>query len=412
MAEPRLQVHGRGASPRLDALLELTDFVARPRPLDAALEELPRRIAAALRCESCGIYVLEGDELVLHGGTGEDVRQRVAVGEGVVGLAAEGMRPVSAAAGAGKWAAVPMAGPYGPVGALALGRQNGLAFSTEEIELAVALTAPVAAVLERAHLIAALSGLPRGAAARSVATRRMTLPGRAINTGRAVGTVSALYRPSLVGSAAAPAPGGDPGAVLDAALAAVRRSLDELAGRAGALGRDVGFLQPFWLMLDDVRLRERVLELVAAGETLPRALTRAGAEATRAAERTRDPFGLERALALHDLCEALAVLVAEEQPVIPRDAVFVGDQITVFDLLVSVRRQPSAVVLASPATPATATLLLLVGVPAVADVPSLFRWVSEGDLVLVDGDAGQIRVNPGRDEVAAVRAGRRQRGES
>ena len=410
MTEPALRVHGRGASPRLDALLELTALVARPRLLKAALEELPRRIAAALRCESCGIYVLEGDELVLHGGTGDEVRQRVAVGEGVVGLAAEGMRPISAVGGAGEWAAVPMAGPYGLVGALALGRQ-GLPFSVEEIELAVALTAPVAAVLERAHLIAALSGLPRGAAARSVATRRMTLPGRAINAGRAVGTVSALYRPSLTGSSSA-APAGDPAGTLSAALSAVRRTLDELAGRAGALGREAGFLEPFRLMLDDARLKERVLELVAKGEPLPRALTRAGAEATRAADRTRDPYGLERALALHDLCEALAVLVAEEQPAIPRDAVLVGDQITLFDLLVSVRRQPAAVVLASPATPATATLLLLVGVPTVADVPSLFRWVSEGDLVLVDGDAGQVRVNPGRDEVAAVRAGRRLRDES
>jgi len=404
---PQLTIHTRqapGTPHRLDELLELVAFVARPRPLDAVLQELPPRVARVLGCDGCAIYVLEGDSLLLHGQHGA-AQDRVQVGAGVAGMALETLRPVSASGEGPSSLGLPVVGPYGPVGTLLLLRNDGAPFTAPDIELAAALTAPVSAVLERAHLIAALRGLPRGAAARSVATRRMTLPGTAITAGRALGPVCGLVRPDA-GHAVAVA--GDAAHVLDQAMSSVRRELDHLMRRATELGHDASFLDAFGLMLQDARLRERVLQLEREGEQLSRALTRAGSEATRAAERSREPFVVERARALHDLCEALAVLVTGEVTDMPRDAVLVGDQITVFDLLVSARRQPAAVVLTSPATPAMATLLVLVGVPAVVNVPGLFRWVCEGDLALVDGDQGEVKINPGRDDIASVRRARRE----
>ena len=44
------------------------------------------------------------------------------------------------------------------------------------------------------------------------------------------------------------------------------------------------------------------------------------------------------------------------------------------------------------------------GLPVVAGVTELFRWVSDGDRVLVDGDGGNVTVNPSRVDVAAYRA--------
>ena len=43
------------------------------------------------------------------------------------------------------------------------------------------------------------------------------------------------------------------------------------------------------------------------------------------------------------------------------------------------------------------------GLPVVAGVTELFRWVADGDRVLVDGDAGSVVVNPSRVDVAAHR---------
>jgi phosphoenolpyruvate-protein kinase (PTS system EI component) len=73
------------------------------------------------------------------------------------------------------------------------------------------------------------------------------------------------------------------------------------------------------------------------------------------------------------------------------------------------RVQPSAVVLSEPAAaPGARALLTLAAVPAVVEVGSLFRWVTEGELALVDGDHGLVRLNPSRTEVATFRSRKRQ----
>ncbi|MEI8255594.1 MAG: phosphoenolpyruvate--protein phosphotransferase, partial [Deltaproteobacteria bacterium] len=93
------RIHARGKAERLDAVLELVAFSARPCPLTTSLDELPRRIAAIFRAEVCSIYLLEGDDLVMRGNVGFPTRAlgevRLAVGEGITGMAVESMRPIS-----------------------------------------------------------------------------------------------------------------------------------------------------------------------------------------------------------------------------------------------------------------------------------------------------------------------------
>ena len=72
-----------------------------------------------------------------------------------------------------------------------------------------------------------------------------------------------------------------------------------------------------------------------------------------------------------------------------------GDQLTVFDLLVSARAQPAALALTERAAgPRTAVLLQLLKVPALVDVAGLFRWATEGDIALLDADHGLLVINP------------------
>lgn len=173
-------VHARGSSGRVDALLDLMSFLARPSALSTALDELPRRITRLFPCDVCSIYLLEGDELVMRGNLGFPAEAlgevRMAVGCGITGLSVECMRPLSldvAASHASNrvfpglgeerfpiFMAVPVAGPRGPLGALVLRRREPPAFTTADLELAVALTAPIAAMVERAH-IAATRHAPR-----------------------------------------------------------------------------------------------------------------------------------------------------------------------------------------------------------------------------------------------------------
>src|ERR1700688_1290669 len=97
---PNVRVHERGDK-RLDAVLDLVAFTARPMPLLTLLDEAPRRIAAILGADVCSLYLVEGDRsaLVMRGNVGfsnDAIGQvRMRVGEGITGEAVEYMRPVS-----------------------------------------------------------------------------------------------------------------------------------------------------------------------------------------------------------------------------------------------------------------------------------------------------------------------------
>jgi phosphotransferase system enzyme I (PtsP) len=130
-----------------------------------------------------------------------------------------------------------------------------------------------------------------------------------------------------------------------------------------------------------------------------------GGEAAREAAKSAMPMMEERAREISDVCEALAMLCApDRRGTVARGAVLVGDRLTAFDLLVTAQSGVSAIALSEPvSTDSARTMLGLMGVPAVAAVQGLFKWVADGDLVLVDGDHGFVRVNPSRAEVAKVR---------
>ncbi|MFO0557715.1 MAG: GAF domain-containing protein [Polyangiales bacterium] len=420
---PAVRIHARGDAARLDAVLELVAFAAKPCPLSTSLDEIPRRIAAILRADVCSIYLLEGDDLVMRGNVGFPPTAlgevRLVIGEGITGTAVECMRPVSTAHATSHanylhfpslgeerfpiFLAVPVAGASGPLGALVLQRAKEPAFDEHEIELAAALTAPIAAAAERAHLREALRGERR--ATPGGGTRRVTLPSRPVSPGCAVGIVSAMRRP-----ASRPAPEEKVSRkkaieTLDAAMTHANNTLATLIARARSLSLDGSQLELVRTIVADGRLRERVIELVEEGKGLALALQTVGGEAAREAAKSAMPMMEERAREISDVCEALAMLCApDRRGAVARGAVLVGDRLTAFDLLVTAQSGVSAIALSEPVTTDSArTMLGLMGVPAVADVQGLFKWVADGDLVLVDGDHGFVRINPSRAEVAKVR---------
>jgi phosphotransferase system enzyme I (PtsP) len=80
----------------------------------------------------------------------------------------------------------------------------------------------------------------------------------------------------------------------------------------------------------------------------------------------------------------------------------------VFDLLVTARLHPVGVALSDRASgPRTRALLKLLDVPAVVDIKGLFRWATDGDIALLDGDHGLFVINPSKNEMASLREYRR-----
>jgi phosphotransferase system, enzyme I, PtsP len=443
MALSKPRVHERG-NVRLDTVLDFVAFAARPMPLVTLLDEAPKRIAGIFNAQVCSLYLLEGDghELVMRGNVGfahEAIGQvRMRVGEGITGEAVEYLRPISCSY-AGERAsykhfaelgeerfpvflAVPVRGKSGALGALVLQRQED-AFEDHDVELLVVIGALISAGIRHAELID--SQRERGAPRRvGGGTRKVTLTGRPLTPGRALGALAALRRPaprpseSSSGRAGAGRTGDSHLPAKYAGLADVRtlksaldvadKAIGALRKRAGErkLGHEAAFLSTYSEILGDMRFRQRAIELSSTGVGLPQALGQIAREVTRTAVSiVRDPFLEERARDIEDLCDALTMLASNDKRAeLPSKAILLGDALTVFDLLVSARAHPVGVALSERAAgPRTRVLLQLLDVPAIVDVQGLFRWASDGDIALLDADHGLFVINPSKSEVASLR---------
>lgn len=415
-------IHGRGPQ-RLDAVCDLVMALATPRPLSAALDDIPARVAAVFDSVVCSVYLREGNDLVMRGNVGfghEALGEvRLAVGEGLVGTAVELMRPVSTDAAASHararvfpglgeerypaLLAVPVPGPSGPAGALVVQRQSP-GYTQSEVELLVALAGAVAPVVGKARIVDAPA--PKGQGPATV--RRVTLTGRMLAPGRALGVAMALRRPAVRAVAGEARTAAELARVLDRAVMECDTTLEVALRSARRRGQDTASLELARMILADGRLRERTLEL-AASRGLVTALAQVAREATRSARLTDVPIVAERAHELSELCDALRVLVSPTAlEALPQGAVWLGETLTVFDLVMAARRRPSAVVLSgrAPAGARLRALVELLDVPAVSEVAGLFAWVSDGDVVLVDGGHGLVRVNPTRRERDEARVAR------
>jgi len=432
--QQHVRVHERGDK-RLDAVLDFVAFTARPMPLLTLLDEAPRRIAVMLGADVCSLYLLEGDqsELVMRGNVGFSNgaigQVRLRVGEGITGEAVEYMRPITTSTaeehGSYKhfaelgeerfpaFLAVPIRGKAGPLGALVVQRREP-PFEDRDVELLSVLGGLIAAGIRTAELLDAAR--EKGARRAGGGTRKVTLTGRPVLVGRALGAVAALRRPparpSERGSIQARHHGEQDVQLLKGAFDVAQKSIRGLEERAKTLGLGgtAAFLSTYVEILEDARFRERATDIAWSGVGLPRALSQVAREVTRTAvSLTRDAYLEERARDIEDLCDALTMLAdSDKRSALPSKALLVGDTLTVFDLLVSARSQPAGIALSERATgPRLLALLKLLNVPAVVDVHGLFRWASDGDIALLDGDHGLLVINPSKGEMASLREYRR-----
>jgi phosphotransferase system, enzyme I, PtsP len=414
-----------GGERRIDAVLDFVTFAIRSRPLTMFLDEAPRRIARIVGADVASLYLLEGEgsELVMRGNVGFPDRAlgqvRLSVGEGITGAAIECMRPISVAVAQQHlgyrhfpelgeeefpvFGAIPVLGRSGPLGVLTVQRRRSAPWNDRDIELLVALSASIAAAIRHADLLDSVR--ERNPRRTGAGTRKVTLPGRPVVKGRALGVLAALRRPPARSKCGARP---DENRRLAAAFELTERALRVFAARASAqgLGREGAFLGVYLQIVADARLRGRASELIAEGAGIAHALGQVAREATRVATRlSRDPFMQDRARDIEDLCDAVVMLASTDPAAkLPSKAVLMGDQLTVFDLLVSARAQPSALALTERALgPRTGVLLRLLNVPALVDVAGLFRWAAEGEVALLDADHGLLVINPSRAEISMLR---------
>ena len=436
-ARPR--VHGRGEA-RLDAMLSLAEEASRPAPLSEVLASLCTRIASMLAGDVCSVYLREAPsgfdrrgELVLSATFGYPQASvgvvRMRIGEGLTGFAVECLRPVSVARAAvdarnktfpgldeerfPSLCAVPLVDGGRAIGALVIQRRQPRAFGQREIVLAASVATPVLFALERGRSRERERQDSEPISVTSLAARphEVMLRGEGVSPGAALGTVLVrkhVTARQVLSDARAQDP-TDERARLGKALADAAdevASLEAWATQHAPLDRGImlGLLSPSRFVLDDARMRNRMIKHVQAGASAEEAVERVMREYTRLLTSTGDPVLAARALEVEALCMRVMGRLDHPRSPLRPGALLCASRLTVCDALELGANHGVGVALASPAdsSPGIAVAVAL-GLPIVAGVSELFRWAADGDRALVNAEEGTFIVNPSRVDIAEHR---------
>lgn len=394
-----VQVHHRGER-GVDGILRLIELAAHDGPIESMLSAMCDEIAAIAHVEITSVYVREDDRLVMRGNHGFPSAAinatTLEVGEGITGLVAECMRPVSAAHAAAEVAykhvpglgeerfpvfvGVPLIGGGAAIGVLVLQRR-ARPFSADEVTLATALGAPVTLAIERRL---------------ATAVRSARLVGITHVDGAVLGRAAVV--PTVTAFEGAPRFAGAAEVGLERSLARLREDLGRAIRRIGdnpapAIG---AALDRFALALCDARLRERLAEAADQPGGL-RSVARAYA---------RTPYRLgaiggdtaEHAAEIEELC----ALLGDARALRP-GAIWIADRIHAAIAIVAVARGASALIASDAVSPTAVAIARAARLPVLGDVAGLFGWARPNDLLAIDGANGAVLVHPAATDIERLR---------
>ncbi len=428
---------------RIDAILRLVDEASRPRPLAEVLHALCSECAEILRADVASLYLRHksrddrgerGEELRIVANVGFPAgaasRVRLRVGEGVVGHVAETHRPVSLVLATEHDAfkpfpelgeerfpiflAVPLMAGRRAEGVIVLQRKDE-PWTENDVALAAALAPAFALALERAEQ--SRLGGERGDEPRSA-----RLEGVGLSPGAELGRIETL--PTFEGMAAlerarlgdradstGPAEVAERQARVRAALADVVKDLARQRKRLGPMlaPAQLGVLESLALLEEDGRLIESIDD-ECARQNVALALRKVAREYAQAAVRaSRGGAGaatlVTRSEEIEDLCLLVAARTVGERAPTGDAVLVVPERLTAVVALLAAAQKTAAIAICSPVEPdALGPALARMGsIPAVGDVGGLYAWARAGDVALVDGSEGTVRVSPSAAQIARFR---------
>jgi phosphotransferase system enzyme I (PtsP) len=393
------------------------------------LHALCEHIAAELGVQICTIYVRERDAarrvsggLVLRATRGQPQEQvgnvKLRVGEGLTGFAVECLRPVTVARAEHDarnrafdgidesehpgFVAIPLIEGGTAIGALVLQRSEARAFDTTEIVIAEALAVLVVHALERHR-----AATPADVQAHAQRPSELSLHGRMAVSGRALGTAALRIRTVSTRKGAV-----DPveeRARLGRAIAETAEEIAALEAWAMAeapLDRatKTRALSSSRFVLDDARLRSALLRGVQEGLAAERAVEKVIADYVRPLGVSADPALLDRALEVEALGLRICGRLDGRAHALTPGSILCASRITVCDVLELAAAHGGGFLLEGPAEKSPGiSIAFALELPVLCEVSQLFRWVSDGDRLLLRADEGIAVLNPSRVEIAAFR---------
>jgi phosphotransferase system enzyme I (PtsP) len=394
--------------------------MAEPIGAQQRLDKIVRLIAANMVAEVCSVYVLRADNVLELYATeglkaGAVHRATLQVGRGLVGLIAAEARPLNLpdAQSHPAFAYLPETGEevyhsFLGVPVLRAGRTLGVLVVQNRsyrnyVEEEMEALQTTAMVLAEMFASGELEDLTIPGADLDV-NRPVHLKGAAFAEGIALGHV-VLHEPRVVVTQLIAEDVEHELRRLDAAMASLRLSVDDLLARGAEVGtgehREI--LEAYKMFAEDRGWTRRLQEAIRNGLTAEAAVERVQNDTRAQMTRQTDPFLRDR---LHDFDDLANRLLRElmgrpHGPFasdMPEDAIVVARNMGPAELLDYDRERLRGLVLeeAGP-TSHVAIVARALGIATVGQLEDVVALAEAGDPIIVDGDTGDVHLRPPAD---------------
>ncbi len=404
------------ASAARTILTRLHDVMASRSHAQAKLNNVVEVIGEGLDSEVCSIYLLREGMLELFATRGlaqEAVHvTRMAVGEGLVGTIAQNTemlnlaeatahpdfsyRPETGEEKFHSFAGVPIVRRERAVGVLCVQHADPRRYEEVEIEALQTVAMVLSELISNAGLVDEEEALLSPAM-----TGPQRLGGLALVKGLAIG--SAVFHQPRITIEHVMAEDRD--AELQRVYLAfdkMREQIDRMASQAefGVGGEHEEVLETYKMFAYDEGWSRRIIEAIDSGLTAEAAIER-GQQRTRMRMRQiDDPLLADRMHDLEDLSNRLLRIVSGQMGTaatmgLKQDAILIARNLGPAELLEYDKRRLKGVVLEEGSLTAHVVIVArAMGIPVLGRVRSLRGAIRDGDLLLLDADAGNVTVRP------------------
>jgi phosphotransferase system enzyme I (PtsP) len=413
-----------GRGPR-SLLRQIREALAGGGPAQARLDMVVRIIAQSMVAEVCSIYLRRASgELELFATEGLNPTAvhatRLRAGEGLVGEVARSASPLnlSDAPTHPSFSFRPETGedPYHSflgapllrggrtIGVLVVQNRARRVYDDDEVEDLQIVAMVLAEMVAGGELV----GLDELKDVELAPDRPERIKGQRFAEGLAMGKVVFHEAPVAPERLLADDPAAED-VRLKGAVEALRTQIDEmLDGQHGLVGTSFEVLETYRMFAHDRGWNRSLEDAVRQGLTAEAAVERVRNEHRARFAQARDPYLRERLHDLEDLANRLLRVLAGEKPGVrdlPDDMVLVARNLGPADLLEYPREKLRGLLLEEGSAANHAAIVArALQIPCVGRLTGVRDRLSEGDPVIVDGEAGEAYLRPRPDMVEAFKA--------
>jgi phosphotransferase system, enzyme I, PtsP len=437
----------RKIRPHLDILEDISTLISHSHDLQETLESIVATVADRMQTEVCSIYILDRDKkrLTLRAtmGLGLESVGKVSMGtsEGLTGLVIERMKPVMVADTLAhprykyfpetheehfhSFLGVPLSDRKMPLGVLVVQTSRRREFSRDEIRLLTAISAQAASIIVQARLAESLESKEQE---RKVFQKRMNEAMRKLRSyegARRDKTAKQRWRGRLDGLAASPGFGRGKAFVLEPRMdlsaikkkkarnperererfrGAVERGIEQInivKNRMSQLisKEETAIFDVYRLILEDPAIIQQIeSQIVNQGYVAEYAVKVVFEQYLQSIANIDDNYLRERTTDVKDaaqrLLENLTGMPGQQYDV-PDDAVLVAEDLSPADLSMLEGDKFRGIALATGGVTSHASILAKsFEIPSVVAIDDLTEVIRQGDMLIIDGNAGSVHVNP------------------